>query len=253
MSGWIKLHRSLTEWKWKHSNNHMAVFINLLLRANRKGGMMRGHKVEPGTYITGRRALAALTNLSEQQLRTVLTNLQESGEITIKTFSKFSIISITNWRKYQSENENQPAKARPDNQQITTEQEERIKNKEIICSGRGAKDTTPCIVKPIIEHLNKKTGAGFKASSKVTKSHINARLKEGFKLDEFILVIDAKCKEWKYNPVMREYLRPKTLFGTNFESYLQAARMNLVGVAQLEEDEFQAMLVKNKEKISEGV
>ncbi|WP_374718234.1 conserved phage C-terminal domain-containing protein, partial [Neobacillus sp.] len=27
-------------------------------------------------------------------------------------------------------------------------------------------------------------------------------------------------REWLYDPVMCKYLRPSTLFGTNFESYL---------------------------------
>lgn len=49
-----------------------------------------------------------------------------------------------------------------------------------------------------------------------------ARLKEGFTVDEFKLVIDKKCSDWLNNRDMAQYLRPETLFGPKFESYLNA-------------------------------
>ena len=49
---------------------------------------------------------------------------------------------------------------------------------------------------------------------------INARLKEGFNYDDFKKVINNKTCEWKDNAKMSRYLRPETLFGTKFESYL---------------------------------
>ena len=58
-------------------------------------------------------------------------------------------------------------------------------------------------------------------SSKKTKSCIHARLAEGFKLDDFKAVIDKKAEEW-IGTEYEQYLRPETLFGTKFESYLNA-------------------------------
>ena len=43
---------------------------------------------------------------------------------------------------------------------------------------------------------------------------------EGFKLEDFKKVIDKMTMEWKDNNKMKVYLRPETLFGTKFESYL---------------------------------
>ena len=48
---------------------------------------------------------------------------------------------------------------------------------------------------------------------------INARLKEGFTVEDFKTVIDKKVDEWK-GTELEQYLRPDTLFGTKFESYL---------------------------------
>lgn len=73
----------------------------------------------------------------------------------------------------------------------------------------------------IVEHLNNKAGTAFRATSKATKEHINARLEEGFTVGDFKTVIDKKCAEW-IGTDFAQYLRPATLFGTKFESYLNA-------------------------------
>lgn len=78
------------------------------------------------------------------------------------------------------------------------------------------------IYKNIISHLNEKAGTKYKASTAKTKSVINGRLAEGFKLEDFISVIDKKCEEWLGDEKMEKYLRPETLFGTKFEGYLNA-------------------------------
>ena len=75
-------------------------------------------------------------------------------------------------------------------------------------------------IKEIIEYFNNTTGKRYKASSKSTRSHITARLKEGFSVDDFKTVMDKKTAEWKDDQKMEQYLRPETLFGTKFESYL---------------------------------
>ena len=73
----------------------------------------------------------------------------------------------------------------------------------------------------IIDYLNLKAGTRFKASSKATQQHINARLDEGFDVEDFKIVIDKKCAEW-LGTDFAQYLRPVTLFGTKFEAYLNA-------------------------------
>ena len=72
----------------------------------------------------------------------------------------------------------------------------------------------------IIVYLNEKAGTHYKYSTPKTKVLINARLNEGFTIDAFKTVIDTKCDEWLHDVKMGKYLRPETLFGTKFESYL---------------------------------
>ena len=80
--------------------------------------------------------------------------------------------------------------------------------------------TTPDVIQEIVSFFNLTVGANYKASSKKTREHINARLREGYTLDDFKTVILKKHSEWSGDPKMNAYLRPETLFGTKFESYL---------------------------------
>ena len=85
----------------------------------------------------------------------------------------------------------------------------------------------------IVSHLNAKANKKFRAETPDTKKHIKARLSEGFTVEDFKTVIDKKCAEW-LGTDMEQYLRPQTLFGTKFESYLNApskARKGRSGVA----------------------
>lgn len=84
----------------------------------------------------------------------------------------------------------------------------------------------PSIYKDVIDHLNDKVGAKYKPNSAVNKRLIDARAKEGYSLDDFKTVIDNKCATWAHDPKMSKYLRPQTLFGTKFESYLNEKAPN---------------------------
>ena len=75
-------------------------------------------------------------------------------------------------------------------------------------------------VKEIVEYLNSAIGSHYKTNVDKTRSFIRARLREGFTVDDFKTVIDKKARAWLGNRDMQKYLRPETLFGTKFESYL---------------------------------
>ena len=72
----------------------------------------------------------------------------------------------------------------------------------------------------IADYLNEKIGARYSAKSSKTQTLINARMNEGFTLEDFKTVIDKKCNDWLKDTKMSKYLRPETLFGTKFEGYL---------------------------------
>lgn len=78
-------------------------------------------------------------------------------------------------------------------------------------------------IKEIILYLNSAISANYRYQSKANQKHIKARLNEGYTVDDFKAVIDKKVAEWK-GTEMAQYLRPETLFGSKFESYLNAPK-----------------------------
>lgn len=80
--------------------------------------------------------------------------------------------------------------------------------------------------KKIIDYLNKKTNSNYKYTTDKTKKFIKARINEGFTYEDFKTVIDKKTLEWINDKEMSKYLRPETLFGTKFESYLNQISNN---------------------------
>lgn len=74
--------------------------------------------------------------------------------------------------------------------------------------------------KEIIDYLNTVCGTSYRATSKATQRLISARLHEGFTVEDFKAVIRTKHAEWANDAKMSKFLRPETLFGTKFESYL---------------------------------
>ena len=102
--------------------------------------------------------------------------------------------------------------------------DEKIKNeeKDNIISPAIAEHSVSKVDIPygkIIDYLNNKLGTHYKVETKKTRDLIKARFNDGFKLEDFIIVIDKKFEDWK-NSEQAKYLRPETLFGNKFESYL---------------------------------
>ena len=75
----------------------------------------------------------------------------------------------------------------------------------------------------IISYLNQKIGTSYKSTSKETQKLIKARFNQGFTLENFYIVIDNKYDDW-FKTDMCKFLRPTTLFGNKFESYLNQVK-----------------------------
>ena len=129
-SGFIKLNRNILSWRWYSDVITFRVFLHLLLKANYKDGEFEIHTIKRGQLVTGRKSLAKELKLSEQSIRTALEHLKSTNEITIKATSKYSIITINSYDKYQSvtntSTNNQPTA----NQQPTSNQQQYKKNKK---------------------------------------------------------------------------------------------------------------------------
>lgn len=81
------------------------------------------------------------------------------------------------------------------------------------------KESNINVIKEIVQYLNDRCGTNYRYQTNETKKYINARLKEGYTVDDFKAVIDKKADEW-IGTEQEKYLRPQTLFTGKFESYL---------------------------------
>ena len=134
MDGYIKIYRSLLNWEWYDDVNTKVVFLHLLLNANWKESKYHGYDVPAGGLVIGLNSLSETLGISVQSLRTALNHLKSTGEITIKSTNKFSVVTIANWEKFQGlsdEGNKQINKQLTNHQQTTNKQlttEEEYKN-----------------------------------------------------------------------------------------------------------------------------
>ena len=139
-STFIKLDRNILEWGWYQNVNTKVLFLHCLLRANWKPGVWKGQKYERGEFITSIKSLADETGLTEQTVRTALKNLKLTGELTNKTTSKYSVITVNNYDKYQSiDNEFERQQADCVNKLLT--QDKSKKNQQGNQQGKKTKQT----------------------------------------------------------------------------------------------------------------
>lgn len=123
MNGWLRLHRQLLQWEWYSCANTTRVFIHLLLTASWRNARWQGVEIPRGSVFASPDTLAAATGLSRQQVRTVLTRLKSTSEITTKSTSKGTLITLCNFETYNSEEtQSNQHFNQHDNQKLTSDQ-----------------------------------------------------------------------------------------------------------------------------------
>lgn len=170
-----------------------------------------------------------------EMLATIFRRPLETVQNALECFEQFGmieiidgVITIPNWEKHQSIDEldriREQTRLRV---QRHRDKQKQIANGNATCNAtvtlcnateENRKEQNNYIVE-IVAHLNERCGTSYRDSSRKTQQLIRARLSEGFTQDDFIKVIDTKASEW-CGTEYEKYLRPQTLFGTKFESYL---------------------------------
>jgi len=172
--------------------------------------------------------LATIFNRPLSTIRLALQTFENLGMIGI---DDNSFIRIENWEKHQNvaglDKIRQQTRERVAKHREKKKLNEPQKNVTLHVTDSNAteeeleleedKEVIPYV--EIINYLNDASGKNYRSNTQKTKKLIKARWNEGFTLDDFKKVIDNKCQEW-IDGEMDKYLRPNTLFGTKFESYL---------------------------------
>ena len=163
--------------------------------------------------------------LNDKQTK-IFNNLRRPLE---KSKKRSKCGSITKSNENQEENE---TKTKENQKEIKTKSNENQKENEskthqdvnVIVNVNDNVDVnvnkiTLAEIKGIIEYLNIKSNSHYKYSTDKTQTLIKDRIKDGFTLDDFKIVIDKKCEEW-LGTDFEKFLRPETLFSNKFEGYL---------------------------------
>jgi hypothetical protein len=130
-SGWIKLHRKMVDWEWYQDANTFRLFLHLLITVNYEDKKWQGVIIKKGQIITSYGHLAQqLKGFGVQSIRTSLNKLKSTGELTIKTTNKYTVITILKWNDYQHLTGKLTNGKQSTNNQLTTTKEiqERKKN-----------------------------------------------------------------------------------------------------------------------------
>lgn len=100
----IKLYKKMLNWEWYQDTNTKAVFLHCLLMANWKDGRFMGEEIPKGSFASSYPHIARQTNLSVQKVRTAISHLISTRELTVKATPKFSIFTVVKWDEYQGAN-----------------------------------------------------------------------------------------------------------------------------------------------------
>lgn len=116
----IVLLRKITEWEWYTDIPTKTLFLHLLLTANFKPNRWQGQTIKRGELITSVSSLSEQTGLSVQQVRTALNKLKSTGEISVKSTNRFTLVTVHNYGKYQ---DYEKAEQQTNNKRITNKQQ----------------------------------------------------------------------------------------------------------------------------------
>ena len=148
MSGWIKLHRKITDWEWWDDHNATRLFIYIITKANHKDKSWRGIEIKRGQFISSLDKLVKETGISSQRIRTAIKRLKSTSELTSESTSQYTKFIVNNYDLYQYEQQednihnNKPATndQQTNNKQVTTTNNVKKEKKE-----KNVKKTTDSI------------------------------------------------------------------------------------------------------------
>lgn len=105
MTGWIKVHRRALHNGWLRNPVLWTFWSYVLLKASHKQHtVVVGYQqveLSPGQLVFGRHQAALDLNLTDRQIRTCITRLKSTNNLTVETTNKFSVFTIVNWSTYQ--------------------------------------------------------------------------------------------------------------------------------------------------------
>ncbi len=125
--------RGILEWEWYTDINTTRLFIHMLLKANWRDGNFKGTMVPRGSFVSSIGKLSNETGLTDREIRTAISHLKKTGEVTSKTTNKFTVFTVVKYELYQTndkQHDSQMTSNRQTNDILTTTIEEKKEGKK---------------------------------------------------------------------------------------------------------------------------
>lgn len=225
MEGWIKLHRKMTVWEWYKNPNTFKLFIHCLLIANHEDKQWRGITIKRGQFVRTYANLATESGLTIQQVRTALSNMKSTQDITQSKVGRNLLFTIVSYEKYQDANtipntnstSNQHETQHENNTKSNTKQEyKNTKKKENINSASASTESDlNALFEDVWKLYPNKKGKG-----QVSKAAKERLLKVGY--EELARAIDRYKSELEKDSDWRKPQNGSTFFNSGYVDYLDA-------------------------------
>lgn len=219
MSGWIKLHRQLTEWEWYSDINTTRLFLHLVLIANHKDQVWRNIPIKRGQKLTSLVKLSEQTGLTIQKVRTAISNLKSTCDITAHSSSQHTVFTVVNYDLYQGSTCDATDEQQTNNKQITTNKNDKNEKNE-------KESTSPRInYQLIMDTYNEKMPhKKIKKMTDARKALVKkVMMKSGADLETMLAFIDhiANSPEWKWSRETNVNAKTGIVYGARpFDYYM---------------------------------
>ena len=102
LGGWVKIHRSITEWGWYKDPNTIRLFFHLIIKANILDNVYMGETIKRGQRITSIAHLAEELKLSQKQIRVSISKLKRANVLASERANNATCLTIIKYDIYQS-------------------------------------------------------------------------------------------------------------------------------------------------------
>ena len=230
---YIKISRKLLDWEWYTDTNTKALFLHMLLKANWKDGRFQGEEVPRGSFVSSLQKLSGEASLSMQEVRTALSHLKVTGEITSKPHAKYSTFTVEKYDQYQGSNKQLTDSQQASNKEVTGSQQgsntqvtnsQQAVNKQLttIEEKKEKKESNKTILcNTAVEELFEllwKLYPSKKGKGKVSMAARQRLFKVGY--EEMVRAIGRYKQEWEKDSSWKQMQNGSTFFTSGYVDYL---------------------------------
>lgn len=112
--GFVKVSRKILDSDLIREPVTFTVFMYLILAASYRKDEYCGTEIKRGEVATSYPRIALATGITQRQARTAIGKLVRSGRVSVRKHSKFSVITLINYEKYQGMSDRRTAESQGD-------------------------------------------------------------------------------------------------------------------------------------------